>query len=88
MGWTWAAGVSLRHSECCGSPNPQAQRAAGGAGPGERRREAGRESVLGTVRFVYGGWGGCSSEGGFSNIFLNGLSFNSRTFKGNLIYTN
>lgn len=54
MGWTWAAGVNLRPSECSSSPNPQAQRGAGGAGPGESRREAGRESVLGTVRFVYG----------------------------------
>ena len=41
MGWTWAAGVNLRPSECYSSPNPQAQL----GGPGESRREAGRKSV-------------------------------------------
>ena len=41
MGWIWAAGVNLRPSECSSSPNRQAQWAAGGAGPGESRREAG-----------------------------------------------
>lgn len=42
MGWTWAAGVNLRPSECSSSPNWQAQRGAGGAGPGESRRGGGR----------------------------------------------